>query len=107
MWRYSFLGNVFEYVLNKRGGQLNILGATSGDTGSAAIAGVRGKQNINIFIMFPEGRMSALQEKQMTTVLDGNVQNLAIEGSFDDCQSILKTIFNDLAFKEALRTWRC
>jgi len=79
---------------------LNILGATSGDTGSAAIAGIRGKQNINIFIMFPEGRMSTLQEKQMTTVLDDNVQNLAIGGSFDDCQSILKTIFNDLAFKE-------
>jgi threonine synthase len=96
----QFLGNVFEYVLNKRGGRLNILGATSGDTGSAAIAGVRGKQNINIFIMFPEGRMSALQEKQMTTVLDANVQNIAIEGSFDDCQSILKTIFTDLAFKE-------
>jgi threonine synthase len=97
----QFLGNVFEYVLTKRGGRLNILGATSGDTGSAAIAGVRGKQNINIFIMFPEGRTSALQEKQMTTVLDDNVQNLAIEGSFDDCQSILKTIFNDLTFKEA------
>jgi threonine synthase len=96
----QFLGNVFEYVLNKRGGRLNILGATSGDTGSAAIAGVRGKQNINIFIMFPEGRMSSLQEKQMTTVMDDNVQNLAIEGSFDDCQSILKTIFNDLPFKE-------
>ncbi|MDA9679945.1 threonine synthase [Gammaproteobacteria bacterium] len=95
----QFLGNVFEYVLNKRGGRLNILGATSGDTGSAAIAGLRGKQNINVFIMFPEGRMSALQEKQMTTVLDNNVQNLAIEGSFDDCQSILKTIFNDLDFK--------
>ena len=96
----QFLGNVFEYVLNKQGGRLNILGATSGDTGSAAIAGVRGKQNINIFIMFPEGRTSALQEKQMTTVLDDNVQNLAIEGSFDDCQSILKSIFNDLAFKD-------
>ena len=97
----QFLGNVFEYVLNKRGGHLNILGATSGDTGSAAIAGVRGKKNINIFIMFPEGRTSILQEKQMTTVLDDNVQNLAIEGSFDDCQSILKTIFNDLEFKDA------
>ena len=97
----QFLGNVFEYVLDKRGGSLNILGATSGDTGSAAIAGVRGKQNINIFIMFPEGRTSALQEKQMTTVLDANVHNLAIEGSFDDCQSILKRIFNDLTFKEA------
>lgn len=97
----QFLGNVFEYVLGKRGGKLNILGATSGDTGSAAIAGVRGKQNINIFIMFPEGRTSALQERQMTTVLDDNVQNLAIEGSFDDCQLILKSIFNDLDFKDS------
>ncbi len=96
----QFLGNVFEYVLRDAGKTLNILGATSGDTGSAAIAGVRGKENINIFIMFPEGRTSRLQEMQMTTVLDDNVQNLAIEGSFDDCQLILKTIFNDLPFKE-------
>ncbi|MGV0035361.1 MAG: hypothetical protein ACNYPE_10520 [Candidatus Azotimanducaceae bacterium WSBS_2022_MAG_OTU7] len=63
MWRYSFLGNVFEYVLDKRGGRLNILGATSGDTGSAAIAGVRGKQNINIFVMYPEGRTSCTSRK--------------------------------------------
>lgn len=96
----QFLGNVFEYVLARDGGQLNILGATSGDTGSAAIAGVRGKDNINIFIMFPDGRTSPLQERQMTTVLDDNVQNIAIEGSFDDCQSILKGVFADLAFKE-------
>lgn len=96
----QFLGNVFEYVLARDGGQLNILGATSGDTGSAAIAGVRGKDNINIFIMFPDGRTSPLQERQMTTVLDDNVQNIAIEGSFDDCQSILKGIFADLEFKE-------
>jgi len=96
----QFLGNVFEYILKQRGGALNILGATSGDTGSAAIAGVRGKDNINIFIMFPEGKTSDLQEKQMTSVLDDNVQNLAIEGSFDDCQSILKSVFNDLPYKE-------
>ena len=96
----QFLGNVFEYILGVKGGSLNILGATSGDTGSAAIAGVRGKKNINIFIMFPEGKTSELQEKQMTSVLDGNVQNIAIEGSFDDCQSILKSIFSDLSFKE-------
>ncbi len=95
----QFLGNIFEYVLDRDGGHLNIIGATSGDTGSAAIAGVRGKDNINIFVMFPEGRTSPLQEMQMTTVLDDNVQNIAIEGSFDDCQSILKSIFGDLAFK--------
>ena len=99
----QFLGNVFEYVLTRDGGQLNILGATSGDTGSAAIAGVRGKQNINIFIMFPDGRTSPLQERQMTTVLDDNVQNLAIDGSFDDCQSILKGLFADLPFKDRYR----
>ena len=97
----QFLGNVFEHILKDEGYTLNILGATSGDTGSAAIAGVRGKENINIFIMFPEGRTSLLQEMQMTTVLDDNVQNLSIEGSFDDCQSILKAVFNDLPFKEA------
>ncbi|MEK9820527.1 MAG: threonine synthase [Gammaproteobacteria bacterium] len=96
----QFLGNIFEFVLTRDGGHLNILGATSGDTGSAAIAGVRGKTGINIFIMFPEGRTSPLQEKQMTSVLDENVQNIAIEGSFDDCQSILKTVFSDLPFKE-------
>ncbi len=99
----QFLGNVFEYVLTRDGGRLNILGATSGDTGSAAIAGVRGKQNINIFIMFPDGRTSPLQERQMTTVLDDNVQNLAIDGSFDDCQSILKGLFADLPFKDRYR----
>lgn len=97
----QFLGNVFEYILEGQEGKLNIVGATSGDTGSAAIAGVRGKENINIFIMFPDGRTSPLQERQMTTVLDHNVQNIAVEGSFDDCQSILKEIFNDLSFKDA------
>ncbi|MFT7220192.1 MAG: threonine synthase [Candidatus Azotimanducaceae bacterium] len=96
----QFLGNVFEYILQGSDDTLNILGATSGDTGSAAIAGVRGKDNINIFIMFPDGRTSLLQEKQMTTVLDANVQNIAIEGSFDDCQTILKATFSDLEFKE-------
>lgn len=96
----QFLGNVFEHILSDGDQRLNILGATSGDTGSAAIAGIRGKKNINIFVMFPEGRTSPLQEQQMTTVLDDNVQNLEIEGSFDDCQLILKSIFNDLPFKD-------
>jgi threonine synthase len=95
----QFLGNLFAYILEKRGGQLNILGATSGDTGSAAIHGVRGKPNIKIFIMHPEGRTSPLQEKQMTSVLDDNVFNLAVDGSFDDCQNIMKTTFGDVAFK--------
>jgi len=97
----QFLGNLFEYILEQRGGQLNILGATSGDTGSAAIHGVRGKPNINIFIMHPSGRTSPLQEKQMTSVLDDNVFNLAVDGTFDDCQNIMKTTFGDVDFKTA------
>lgn len=95
----QFLGNLFEYILKQRGGELNILGATSGDTGSAAIYGVRGKENINIFIMHPKGRTSPIQEKQMTSVLDANVYNLAVEGTFDDCQHLMKTIFADVDFK--------
>ena len=96
----QFLGNLFEYILEKRGGELNILGATSGDTGSAAIYGVHGKKNIRIFIMHPKGRTSPVQEKQMTSVLDDNVFNLAVEGTFDDCQHLMKTIFSDVEFKE-------
>ncbi|MBN2163254.1 MAG: threonine synthase [Pontiellaceae bacterium] len=95
----QFLGNLFAYILERRGGELNILGATSGDTGSAAIHGVRGKPNINIFIMHPAGRTSPLQEKQMTSVLDDNVYNLAVDGTFDDCQRIMKTTFADVPFK--------
>jgi threonine synthase len=95
----QFLGNVFEYVLAKRGGRLNIVGATSGDTGSAAIHGVRGRAGIRIFMMHPRGRVSRTQELQMTSVLDENVFNLGIEGSFDDCQGILKEIFRDVVFK--------
>jgi len=97
----QFLGNLFGYILEQRGGKLNILGATSGDTGSAAIHGVRGKPNINIFIMHPAGRTSPLQEKQMTSVLDDNVFNLAVDGTFDDCQNMMKTIFCDVDFKTA------
>lgn len=97
----QFLGNLFAYILEQRGGRLNILGATSGDTGSAAIHGVRGKPGINIFIMHPAGRTSPLQEKQMTSVLDDNVFNLAVDGTFDDCQRIMKTVFSDVEFKTA------
>lgn len=97
----QFLGNMFEYLLRESGGRMNILGATSGDTGSAAIYGVRGKEGINIFILHPHKRVSPIQELQMTTVLDANVFNIAINGTFDDGQAIVKTIFNDLAFKDA------
>jgi threonine synthase len=98
----QFLGRLFAYILERRGGRLNILAATSGDTGSAAIAGVRGLPRVNIFVMHPHGRVSPLQERQMTSVLDPNVHNIAVEGSFDDCQSVMKTLFNDLPFKDAL-----
>ncbi|MEA3545781.1 MAG: threonine synthase [Thermodesulfobacteriota bacterium] len=96
----QFLGNLFEYLLSNSGQRMNIIGATSGDTGSAAIYGVRGKKNINIFILHPKGRVSQIQELQMTTVTDKNVFNLAVEGTFDDAQAIVKEIFGDLDFKE-------
>jgi threonine synthase len=96
----QLLGRLFEYVLRRRGEHLNILAATSGDTGSAAIAGVRGLDEIDIFVMYPDGRVSELQELQMTTVTDANVHCLAVDGSFDDCQTLMKTLFADLAFKE-------
>jgi threonine synthase len=99
----QFLGNLFERLLEKSGGHLNILGATSGDTGSAAIYGVRGKERIQIFILHPEGRVSPIQERQMTTVLDPNVHNIAIRGTFDDGQHIVKALFSDLEFKHDYR----
>jgi threonine synthase len=96
----QFLGNIFEYILAERNERLNIIGATSGDTGSAAIHGVRGKQGIKIFILHPHGKTSPVQALQMTTVTDANVHNIAIRGTFDDCQDIVKALFNDLDFKE-------
>jgi threonine synthase len=96
----QLLGNLFEYLLNERQEKLNIIGATSGDTGSAAIYGVRGKQNIRIFILHPHGKVSPIQELQMTTVTDSNIFNIAIEGTFDDGQRIVKEIFGDIAFKQ-------
>ncbi len=99
----QFLGHLFEYLLAERGERMNILGATSGDTGSAAIYGVRGKKNLAIFILHPHGRVSPVQALQMTTVTDPNVFNLAIEGTFDDCQAIVKRLFADLEFKRKYR----
>ena len=93
------LGGLFEHILAARGGRLNILCATSGDTGSAAIAGVRERANIGIFVLYPDGRTSPLQARQMTTTPDANVHCLAIQGSFDDCQRVVKSIFGDLSFK--------
>jgi len=96
----QFLGNVFEYILEETGNKMNVIGATSGDTGSAAIYGVRGKERINIFILHPHKRVSPIQELQMTTVIDPNVFNIAIKGTFDDGQAIVKAIFNDIPFKD-------
>jgi threonine synthase len=96
----QLLGNLFEYILAERGQHLNIVGATSGDTGSAAIHGVRGKKGITIFILHPHGKTSPVQALQMVTVTDANVHNIAIRGTFDDCQNMVKALFNDLEFKE-------
>lgn len=96
----QLLGNLFERFLGERAQSMNIVGATSGDTGSAAIYGVRGKPGIRIFILHPHGRVSKVQERQMTTVLDDNVFNLAVDGTFDDCQAIVKALFNDLPFRD-------
>jgi threonine synthase len=98
----QFLGNVFEYILDETGQEMNILAATSGDTGSAAICGLRGREHIRVFVMHPHGRVSPVQERQMTTVLDDNIFNMAVEGTFDDCQRIMKNLFGDLAFKDRL-----
>ena len=95
----QLLGHLFDYELERSGATLNVLGATSGDTGSAAIAALRGKANVRVFILFPQGRTSRLQELQMTTVPDANVHCIAVEGTFDDCQRIMKSLFSDAAFK--------
>ena len=99
----QLLGNLFDHELERSGETLNVLGATSGDTGSAAIAALRGKPNVRVFILFPEGRTSRLQELQMTTVPDANVHCIAVEGTFDDCQRIMKALFNEAGFKARWR----
>ncbi len=95
----QLLGNLFEYELARRGESLNILGATSGDTGSAAEYAMRGKQGVRVFMLSPQGRMSPFQQAQMFSLMDKNIHNIAIEGVFDDCQDIVKNVSNDLVFK--------
>ncbi|RZI81057.1 MAG: threonine synthase [Rubrivivax sp.] len=95
----QLLGNLFEYELARRGEQLNILGATSGDTGSAAEYAMRGKKGVRVFMLSPHGRMSPFQQAQMFSLQDPNIHNLAVEGVFDDCQDIVKAVSNDLEFK--------
>jgi len=99
----QLLGNLFEYELARRGEQLNILGATSGDTGSAAEYAMRGKQGVRVFMTSPHGRMSPFQQAQMFSLQDENIHNIAIEGVFDDCQDIVNAVSNDLAFKRRYR----
>ncbi|MBX9959759.1 MAG: threonine synthase [Burkholderiaceae bacterium] len=95
----QLLGNLFEYELGRRGEELNILGATSGDTGSAAEYAMRGKQGVRVFMTSPHGRMSPFQQAQMFSLQDANIHNLAVQGVFDDCQDIVKAVSNDLDFK--------
>ncbi|KAL0946184.1 hypothetical protein HGRIS_012445 [Hohenbuehelia grisea] len=108
----QLLGNLFEFFLlrrnarksaNEKPDKLTVVGATSGDTGSAAIYGLRGKANVSIFILHPKGRVSPIQEAQMTTVTDANVHNVAVKGTFDDCQDIVKSLFGDKEFNAAHR----
>ncbi|KAF1989476.1 threonine synthase-like protein [Aulographum hederae CBS 113979] len=107
----QFLGNLFEYFLVRRNEgktgkdreHLTVIGATSGDTGSAAIYGLRGKKDVSVFIMHPQGKVSPIQEAQMTTVLDPNVHNLAVTGTFDDCQDIVKALFADPSINKTHR----
>ncbi|KAG6816412.1 hypothetical protein H0H87_006216 [Tephrocybe sp. NHM501043] len=108
----QLLGNLFEFFLLRRNAKkaadeepekLTVVGATSGDTGSAAIYGLRNKANVSIFILHPKGRVSPIQEAQMTTVTDANVHNVAVKGTFDDCQDILKSLFADREFNSTHR----
>ena len=96
----QLLGNLFEYVLDKRGESINILGATSGDTGSAAEYAMRGKHNVKVFMLSPDGKMSAFQRAQMYSLQDPNIFNIAVRGMFDDAQDIVKAVSNDAAFKK-------
>jgi len=98
----QFLGRLFDHVVARRGQRLTIVGATSGDTGSAAIEACRGREALSIVILHPEGRVSEVQRRQMTTVDEANVHNVAIKGTFDDCQAMVKAMFNDLTFRDEL-----
>jgi threonine synthase len=98
----QLLGRLFDHVLKREARRITIVGATSGDTGSAAIEGCRGRDAMDIFILYPHGRVSEVQRRQMTTVPDANVHCLAVEGSFDDCQAIVKALFNDPVSRQRL-----
>jgi threonine synthase len=99
----QLLGRLFDHVLAERGERVTIVGATSGDTGSAAIEAFRGRKSVQTVILHPKGRVSEVQRRQMTTVLDENVHNIAVEGTFDDCQDLLKGLFNDEGFRDEVK----
>ena len=98
----QLIGNLYEYYLQKNNKKINIIVATSGDTGAAAIDAIKGKKNINIFVLHPNNRISSVQRKLMTTVDDKNVFNLAINGNFDDCQNLVKSMFSDAEFSSSI-----
>lgn len=98
----QLLGRLFDHILEKQGKRVTIVGATSGDTGSAAIEACRQCRHIDIFILHPKGRTSDVQRRQMTSVIAPNVHNIALEGTFDDCQDMVKAMFNDQAFREKM-----
>jgi len=98
----QFIGNLYEYYLSKNEKKINIVVATSGDTGAAAIDAIKGKSNLNIFVLHPNNRISPVQRKIMTTVDEKNVFNIAIDGNFDDCQNIVKQMFSDLEFSQSI-----
>jgi threonine synthase len=98
----QLVGRLFDHVLRQRGERITVIGATSGDTGSAAIEALRGRAQVDVFMLHPKGRVSEVQRRQMTTVLAPNIFNIALEGTFDDCQDQVKAMFNDLAFRDDL-----
>jgi len=99
----QLLGNFYEYYLNIENEKLNIVVATSGDTGAAAIDAIKGKKNVNIFVLHPHNRVSSVQRKLMTTGKDNNVFNIAVNGNFDDCQNLVKTMFSDKNFSNDIK----
>jgi threonine synthase len=99
----QLIGQLFQEALDRRGERVTIVGATSGDTGSAAIEAFRGLEAVNVVILFPDGRVSEVQRRQMTTPVENNVHALALDGDFDDCQARLKDMFNDFAFRDSVR----
>ena len=98
----QFIGNLYQYYLDKNKDFLNIIVATSGDTGAAAIDAIKGKKNMNIFVLHPNNKISKVQRKLMTTVSEKNVFNIAVEGNFDDCQNLVKAMFSDLEFSKSI-----